>query len=77
MHRTQISLQSEQYERLTEEARQLGISMSALIRQLIDEHIARHPQQEDPLKDLIGIAEGSGEDISGQHNDYLYGKGRE
>lgn len=77
MHRTQISLEPEQYERLAQEAHRLGISMSALIRRLIAEHFARQPPPEDPLGKLLGIAEGSGDYVGRNHNRYLYGENRE
>lgn len=77
MHRTQISLSEEQYEALRRESRKQGISLSALIRKLIAEHLMDHDDQRDPLSTLAGIAEGSGEPIGREHNRFLYGKNRE
>lgn len=73
MHRTQISLEPEQYRRLGEEARLRGISLAALIRNLIDEHLGRQrPPEQDPLDDLIGIGQGSGAPVGREHNRHLY-----
>lgn len=76
MHRTQISLDSNQYERLSQEARRHGMSMAAVIRRLVDEHFAREITADagDPLDRLTGIAEGTGEPVAREHNRYLYGK---
>lgn len=74
MHRTQISLESEQYRRLGQEARRLGISASALIRQLVEDHLGRStPEFEDPLDAITGIAHGGGDAIGREHNRHLYG----
>ncbi|MCG6939823.1 MAG: ribbon-helix-helix domain-containing protein [Thiohalocapsa sp.] len=74
MHRTQISLEPEQYRRLGDEARRRGISLAALIRGLIDEHLDRsQPPADDPLDALIGIGEGSGEPVGRDHDRHLYG----
>jgi hypothetical protein len=72
MHRTQISLEDKQYEQLTQEARRLGISLSALLRRLVGEYFVRRPEPKDPLDRLTGIAEGSGEPVGREHNRYLY-----
>lgn len=75
MHRTQISLEQEQYRRLGEEARRRGISLSALIRRLVDEHLGRGGRPEDdPVAAVAGIGTGSGEPVGREHNRYLYGK---
>jgi hypothetical protein len=73
MHRTQISLKPEQYEQLGAEARRLGISLSALIRRLIDTHLGTSPDEADPLGAVTGIAQGTGEPVGREHNRYLYG----
>lgn len=73
MHRTQISLEPEQYRQLGEEARLRGISLAALIRNLIDEHLGRQRPEQDPRDDLIGIGQGSGEPVGREHNRHLYG----
>ena len=75
MHRTQISLEPKQHRLLGDEARRRGLSLAALIRGLIDQHLQRGPSpSEDPLEDLVGIGNGGGEPIGSEHNRYLYGK---
>jgi hypothetical protein len=74
MHRTQISLEPEQYRRLGDEARSRGTSLAALIRSLIDEHLGRsQPPEGDPLEGLVGIGEGTGEAVGREHDRHLYG----
>ncbi len=74
MHRTQISLEQEQYHRLGIEARRRGISMSALIRNLVNEHfIAASGPAQDPLEAVTGIGSGTGDPVGREHNRYLYG----
>ena len=73
MHRTQISLEHEQYRRLGDEARRRGISLSALIRRLVDEHFgAGTTSASDPLEAIEGIGSGTGEPVGREHNRYLY-----
>lgn len=77
MHRTQISLEPDQHRKLGLEAQRLGISASALIRQLVDDNLrCLTPQPEDPLAAITGIAHGGGEPIGREHNRYLYGSDR-
>ena len=73
MHRTRISLEMEQHRKLEEEARRMGISMSALIRKLMDAHFEAPPaRQEDPLESIIGIGSGTGEPVGLRHDRYLH-----
>jgi hypothetical protein len=74
MHRTQISLESAHYQRLSREASRLDISMSAVIRRLIEQHLGTSGGEPDPLRDITGIAEGQGRYVARRHNEYLYGK---
>ena len=75
MHRTQISLEPAQYRLLGDEARRRGLSLAAVIRGLIDQHLDRgEPPTEDPLDSLVGIGNGGGDPIGREHNHYLYGK---
>ena len=74
MHRTQISLKQEQYQRLHAEARRKGISLSALIRHLVDDHfVSASSPAPDPLDALAGIGSGTGEAVGREHNRHLYG----
>lgn len=77
MSRTQISLDPEQYRRLGDEARRLGISASALIHRLVDDYLgAPAADSADPLDDITGIAHGGGESVGREHNRWLYGAGQ-
>ena len=46
MHRTQVLLTQEQIRTLREEAARRGVSMAEIIRQALEEHLARGRQQE-------------------------------
>ena len=74
MHRTQISLHQEQYISLQQEAQRLGISLSEMIRRIVQEHFAKQNTETNPLNALAGIAEGTGEAVGRHHNRFLYGK---
>ena len=76
MHRTQISLDRAQYERLTREARRQGVSMSELIRRLVHDYLERkcNRPEKDPVEEVTGIAEGTGEYVGRRHDRFLYGK---
>jgi hypothetical protein len=76
MHRTQISLESGQYEWLVAESRRRRISLSGLIRQMVSERSAAggRGRGRDPLAAVTGIAAGSGDPIGREHNRFLYGK---
>ena len=57
------------------EARRKGISLSALIRSLVDDHFGSETQPEqDPLEAVIGIGSGTGGAVGREHNRYLYGR---
>lgn len=74
MHRTQILLEQEQHRRLGIEARKKGLSVSALVRKLVDVHFQGDKEsQADPLESIIGMGSGSGEAVGRDHNRYLYG----
>ena len=73
MYRILVSFEHEQYRRLRDEARRKGISISALIRQLVDEHFSTATTSTiDPLDAIKGIGSGSGEPVGRGHNSYLY-----
>lgn len=76
MHRTQISLETKQYEWLLAESRRRGVSLSALIRQMVTERSAATRRRRDPLAAITGIAAGSGDPVGREHNRFLYGKPR-
>ena len=76
MHRTQISLEARQYEWLLAESHRRGVSLSALIRQMVTERSAAKRRGRDPLAAITGIATGSGDPVGRDHNRFLYGKPR-
>ncbi|OGA76308.1 MAG: hypothetical protein A3G81_01235 [Betaproteobacteria bacterium RIFCSPLOWO2_12_FULL_65_14] len=80
MHRTQISLEKEQYELLTREARRRGVSLSALLRELVGARYQkrRSPARRgaDPLASITGLGSGTGEPVGRRHNRFLYGRRR-
>lgn len=80
MHRTQISLEREQYELLTREAQRRGVSLSALLRELVGARYQRpkasQRQRPDALASITGLGAGSGEAVGRKHNRLLYARRR-
>lgn len=74
MHRTQISLEDAQYQALVRESRRRGMSISALIRDLVDARLPAQATRASALDQITGIAAGTGEPVGQEHNRYLYGK---
>ena len=75
MHRTQIYLEDIHYQVLLNRARRDGKTLSALIREILDEHLGFGPGKgKDPLSDVIGIGKGDGSRVAENYEDYLYGK---
>jgi hypothetical protein len=74
MHRSQIMLKEHQYAYLVNEAQRQGKSISAIIRDLIDEHVTQTRNLEnDPFFDIIGMVEGDGEPVGRSIDYYVYG----
>jgi len=75
MHRTQLYLENSQYEALRARARSRGKSLAAVIREILDEHLAGYParEREDGFAGAIGIGEGDGSRVAENYEDYLYG----
>ncbi len=74
MHRTQIQLEERQYRYLKAKARRSGKSISALLRELVDEQIREQDRDGvDPLLEIVGMAEGSAGSTARHHDDHLYG----
>ena len=73
MHRTQVTLEDHQYQRLQQEAKRLGMSLSHLLSQLVNNYFNHSPEPDHPLDKLAGIAQGTGEPVGREHNRYLYG----
>jgi len=76
MHRTQIYLEDGQYQLLRARARSQGRSLAAVIRQILDDHLAGQPGPgaTDEFTRVIGIAEGDGSRVAENYEDYLYGR---
>jgi hypothetical protein len=76
MKRLQIMIDEDLDEALGRQARQEGTSKAALIRQYVRERIKPLPPiREDPLWDIVGMAEGSPTD-SMSVNEVVYGPKR-
>ena len=81
MHRTQISLEREQYELLKRDARRRGVSLAALLRELVAARFQRRRPSSrrkaaDPLERITGLGAGSGEPVGRRHNRLLYRRKR-
>ena len=74
MHRTQVYLEDSQYESLRARARREGKSMAAVIRQILDDHLAGYGRGPDGFADVIGIGVGDGTAVAENYEDYLYGE---
>jgi hypothetical protein len=72
MTRTQISLDEQQYVYVKGEASSRGVSLSAVIRELIDHHRAERSREGPRLDDLVGFLGSDGLDGI-DHDHYLYG----
>lgn len=76
MIRTQIQLTARQADELKRWADERGVSMAAVVREAIDEHLSRRggPSREDTVARAIAAAgcarSGSG-DVSRRHDDYF------
>jgi hypothetical protein len=74
MHRSQIMLKEHQHTYLASEAQRQGKSISQIVRELIDEHIAQTLSLEnDPFFDIIGMVEGGDPNAAIDHDHYIYG----
>ncbi|MGV6816903.1 MAG: ribbon-helix-helix protein, CopG family [Thiotrichales bacterium] len=76
MHRTQIQLEERQYRYLKAKARRSNKSISALLRELVNDQIREQEKRGDePLLEIVGMAEGPAGSTARRHDDYLYGNG--
>lgn len=79
MHRTQISLEREQYELLAAEAQRRGVSLAAVVRELIAGGLGKATRRRRgaaPLARITGLGAGTGEPVGRNHNRLLYGRKR-
>jgi hypothetical protein len=74
MHRTQISLEDWQYEKLKEVSRKTKKSLSLVIRGLVSSSFSGQvvSKEKDPLSQLIGKGCGDGSSVARDHDKYLY-----
>lgn len=69
--RTQIYLDPEDHRRLVEEARERGVSLTALIREIVSSFTReRRPQRARGLESLIGFAGGDATNVAHEEKDY-------
>ncbi len=75
MHRTQISIEETQYSNLRRYAEARRQSISAVIRDLLDQHIPNSQTDtldDNPLQQIKGIVSGQENSSGRNHNDILY-----
>ena len=72
MHRTQIQLEESQYRFLRAQTGKTGKSLSAQIRELIEQRMQARPDADDPLWGMVGMAEGDDAPVAREHDKYLY-----
>jgi hypothetical protein len=78
MHRTQISLEKWQYQMLMELSRATRKSLSAIVRELVDEKLTLtvSSRKKDSLHGIVGMSSGDGASVAREHDEHLYGKKR-
>lgn len=78
MHRTQISLEPEQYDLLVREAQRRGVSLASVVRTLVTEQLqpTARASKKTPLASITGLGEGDGQAVGSRHNEFLYGRKR-
>ena len=75
--RTQVQLKPEQHRRLKEEAFRRGMSMSALLRDILEQRYGQRPRKKIDLEKawaFVGAGRSGASDVSVHHDDYLSGK---
>lgn len=78
MVRTQISLTEEQYVAVKGIAAERGVSISAVIRETVDNLVELSRQSAgEGLLSIAGIGASGRSDISENHDEYLYGELRD
>lgn len=73
--RAQICLEPRQHRRLKALSRETGKPISRIVRECLDKALGRGPSRgrRDPLDAVVGMCEGTGENVSERHDRYLYG----
>ena len=75
--RTQVQLGEDQYRNLKQEAFRRGVSMSALLREILVERYTKPRRSQADIEvglRMVGLASDSVDDVSERHDDYLYGE---
>lgn len=75
MHRTQISIEEDQYYSLRHYAETHRKSISSVIRDLLNQHISNIQPDElnkNPLQQIKGIVSGKEKSVGRNHNDIIY-----
>ena len=74
MHRTQLMFEQWQYDQLQAIAECEGRSISALVREIVSQHLERRARKaKNALAEISGIGEGPA-DLGLNHDRYLYGE---
>lgn len=71
MKPVQIYLRPAQIETARSAANRRGVSFAELVRQALDDFLADMPVEEDPLWNIIGIADAGPPDLAANHDRYL------
>ena len=67
----QIHFRPAQVETARAVASRRGVSFAELVRQALDDFLAETPVEEDPLWNIIGIANAGPRDLAANHDKYL------
>jgi len=70
LKRTQVYLEPEQHRSLKREARERGISLAELLRQIVGHYLRRERPREEFLR-IVGLGKSGRSDISEEHDRYL------
>ena len=77
MHRAQVLLQECHFSFLKTESERQGKTISGLLREIVDDYVRNQARQDDPLWELIGIADGEDEATGRRHDMFLYGDAKQ
>jgi hypothetical protein len=71
MKPVQVYLRQDQLNALRSLAKRRGVSLAELVRQGVDYLLAEVPAEEDPLWNIIGLADAGPSDLAEKHDEYL------
>ncbi len=76
--RTQVYFPQELYRRVERKAKESSKSNAAIIREAVAEYLEKKEKEidwdNDPIWRLVGIMESGVDDLSVNHDEYIYGK---